>query len=142
MVKSPSFWQSDNSGLRQSLRNPYVFQCFAYVCVVTRIGLTIRLRQTATNMSIWHMSTYRQRSNKTKQRQTEAMAVQVLMRRRSARRSIRRTTAFTSAGRRGRVRMKEGAMWARGLMKHFSLTARLRFAYAELTAMFRINFGN
>ena len=57
MVKSLSFWQSDNSGLRQSLRNPYVFQCFAYVCVVTRIGLTIRLRQTATNMSIWHMST-------------------------------------------------------------------------------------
>ena len=51
-------------------------------------------------------------------------------------------TAFTSAGARGRVRMKEGAMWARGLMKHFSLTARLRFAYAELTAMFRINFGN
>ena len=38
--------------------------------------------------------------------------------------------------------MKEGAMWARGLMKHFSLTARLRFAYAELTALFRINFGN
>ena len=57
------------------------------------------------------------------------MAVQVLMRRRWARRSIRRTTAFTSAGGRGRVRMKEGAMWAGSdetLFAYGSLTVRLR----------------
>ena len=51
MVKSLSFWQSDNSGLRQSLRNPYVFQCFAYVSALTIIRLTIRLRQAVNNIS-------------------------------------------------------------------------------------------
>ena len=56
MVKSLSFWQSDNSGLRQSLRNPYVFQCFAYVSALTIIRLTIRLRQAVNNISRWHKS--------------------------------------------------------------------------------------